>query len=95
VCWINLPYFELKKYSSDKHSSELFPSQTLMQADYPPHQMARDMQQAVRQIKEGPEEHCFHISRLWGIILDHCESTSHTWFRLASVSRLRLLQPSW
>ncbi|KAI3336240.1 hypothetical protein F4824DRAFT_462651 [Ustulina deusta] len=71
VYWVNLPFFELKKYSSEKHSSELFPAQTLMQADYSQHLMARDMQQAVRQIKEGTEGHCFHISQLWGIIIDN------------------------
>ncbi|KAI0437042.1 hypothetical protein F4803DRAFT_556393 [Xylaria telfairii] len=71
VYWFNLPFFELKKYSSEKYSSELFPAQTLMQADYSQHLMARDMQQAVRQIKEGPEEHCFHISQLWGIVINN------------------------
>ncbi|KAI0172238.1 hypothetical protein GGR52DRAFT_460033 [Hypoxylon sp. FL1284] len=42
-----------------------------MQADYSQHLMARDMQQAVRQIKQGPDEYCFHISQLWGIIVDN------------------------
>ncbi|KAI1119976.1 hypothetical protein F5Y10DRAFT_144134 [Nemania abortiva] len=71
VYWVKLPYFELKKYSSEKYSSELFPAQTLMQADYSQVPMARDMQQAVRQIKEGPEQHCFHISQLWALIVDN------------------------
>ncbi len=95
VYWVNLPFFELKKYSSEKHSSELFPAQTLMQADYSQHLMARDMQQAVRQIKEGTEGHCFHISQLWGIIIDNCEHTPQTWCFLLSVSHSRLLQLSW
>ncbi|KAI1174860.1 hypothetical protein F4777DRAFT_368813 [Nemania sp. FL0916] len=69
--WFNIPFFELKKYSTASHSSELFPAQTLMQADYSQHLTARDMQQAVRQVKEGPEEHCFHISQLWGIVVDN------------------------
>lgn len=73
VYWVNLPFFELKKYSSQKHSSELFPAQTLMQADYSQHLMARDMQQAVRQIKEGSDDQCFHVSQLWGVIVDNCE----------------------
>ncbi|KAJ2982637.1 hypothetical protein NUW58_g6401 [Xylaria curta] len=71
VYWVNLPFFELKEYSSEKYSSELFPAQTLMQADYSQHLKARDMQQAVQQIKEGSGEQCFHISQLWGIIVDN------------------------
>ncbi|KAI1118051.1 hypothetical protein F5Y14DRAFT_400954 [Nemania sp. NC0429] len=71
VYWVSLPYFELKKYSSEKYSPELFPAQTLMQADYSQHLMARDMHQAVRQIKEGPEGHCFHISQLWAVVVDN------------------------
>ncbi|KAJ3579507.1 hypothetical protein NPX13_g1054 [Xylaria arbuscula] len=67
VYWVNLPFFELKKYSSQKNSAELFPAQTLMQADYSQHLMARDMQQAVRQVKEGSDDQCFHISQLWGL----------------------------
>jgi len=46
-----------------------------MQADYSQHLMARDMQQAVRQIKEGPQEHCFHISQLWALVVDNCGFT--------------------
>ncbi|KAI1327452.1 hypothetical protein F5Y16DRAFT_372060 [Xylariaceae sp. FL0255] len=71
VHWINLPFFELKKYSSEKLKSDLFPSQTLTQVDYSQHLMARDMQQAVRQINEGPEDHCFHISQLWAIVINN------------------------
>ncbi|KAI1359945.1 hypothetical protein F5Y08DRAFT_344171 [Xylaria arbuscula] len=67
VYWVNLPFFELKKYSSQKNSAELFPAQTLMQADYSQHLMARDMQQAVRQVKERIGRPVFsHLSAVGG-----------------------------
>jgi len=71
VSWFNIPYFLLKKYSSAAHSANSFPIQTLMQANYSQHLMARDMQQAVCQMNDAPSEHCFHIAQLWCIVLEN------------------------
>ncbi|KDN67583.1 hypothetical protein CSUB01_03637 [Colletotrichum sublineola] len=69
--WINIPFFHLKEYSSNKQFSEPYsPALTLMQANFSQHPKARDMQQAVR-VQGAPADHCFHISQLWAIAVEN------------------------
>ncbi|KFG86985.1 putative Mg2+ transporter [Metarhizium anisopliae] len=71
--WICLPYFSLQKYSGllAGSSTSVFPSQTLLQAQYSRTTEQRDMLQAVCQVAPTKTNDCFHIAQLWCIVLDN------------------------
>lgn len=77
VYWINLPFFYLKKYSSETATAKAFPVQTLMQADNSRNPRDRDMKQAIHRIRSAeadvPKDYCFHIAQIWCVIVDNCE----------------------
>ncbi|KHN95340.1 uncharacterized protein MAM_06844 [Metarhizium album ARSEF 1941] len=71
--WICLPYFSLQKYSGllAGSTTSVFPSQTLLQAQYSRTTEQRDMLQAVRQVAATKTNECFHIAQLWCVVLDN------------------------
>lgn len=77
VYWMNLPFFYLKRYSSETPTTKAFPVQTLMQADNSRNSRERDMKQAIQRIKSAeadvPKDACFHITQIWCVIVDNCE----------------------
>lgn len=72
--WICLPYFSLQKYSGllAGSTTSVFPSQTLLQAQYSRTAEQRDMLQAVCQVATTKKDECFHIAQLWCLVLDNC-----------------------
>ncbi|KAM5383633.1 hypothetical protein ACJZ2D_001870 [Fusarium nematophilum] len=71
--WICVPYFSLEQYSGllAASSLSLFPSQTLLQAQYSRNTAPRDMEQAVCQLGNVNRGECFHISQLWCLAIDN------------------------
>lgn len=69
--WICIPYFRLQQYAESPAASNtaLFPTQTLLQAQYSRSSQQRDMDQAVCQLGQVPRGYCFHISQLWCLIV--------------------------
>ncbi|KJK78621.1 hypothetical protein H634G_05996 [Metarhizium anisopliae BRIP 53293] len=69
--WICLPYFSLQKYSGllAGSSTSMFPSQTLLQAQYSRTTEQRDMLQAVCQVAPTKTNDCFHIAQLWSLLV--------------------------
>jgi hypothetical protein len=76
VTWICLPYFSLENYSglASSKSQTGFPIQTLLQTKISRATRERDLQQAVCQIKETANGHCFHIAQFWCLVLDNCRA---------------------
>jgi hypothetical protein len=71
VKWICMPYFVLQQYSGLMAASttSLFPSQTLLQAQYSRSTQQRDMDQAVCQLGTAKKGECFHIAQLWCLVV--------------------------
>ncbi|KAI9740615.1 MAG: hypothetical protein M1834_005196 [Cirrosporium novae-zelandiae] len=71
VTWLCLPYFCLEKYTEEQPKfTASHPMITLLQAQNSMTSKIRDLQQAVCELENTPEGHCFHIAQIWYLILE-------------------------
>jgi hypothetical protein len=66
-----LPYFRLELHNSMTlpEGGHLHPSQPLFQTHYPSIGKQRDLQQVICNLQGIPENHCFHVSALWCLLI--------------------------
>ncbi|KAF2498584.1 hypothetical protein BU16DRAFT_558643 [Lophium mytilinum] len=66
-----LPYFHLDEYSANSEGSKStkHPSRTLLQSFMSSTAHDRDMDQAVCKLHFAPDNHCYHVSQVWCLVL--------------------------
>lgn len=71
LLFCSLPYFCLDQHclTNMPRGARLHPSQPLLQSYHPSIGKQRDMQQAINHLQGIPDDHCFHISALWCLII--------------------------
>ncbi|KAL8920253.1 MAG: hypothetical protein Q9172_004581 [Xanthocarpia lactea] len=82
VHFLCLPYFLLKPLASHPFSitSDIHPTRTLLQIQYPSTSVKKDLQQVVCQLDYTEKRNCFHVPQLWCLIVDDSGLNPQSYF---------------